>query len=182
VLRDEFGNIESVVLPYINIAGTRSAALDLEVAARQDSRWGEFGLRLRATRTLQFDVQLLPTLPETDTLGASGRPRWRGELRLDWERGAHGASRGVSHIAGYGFCEFVRRGNEARNPDCDVRVASHTELDAQWRWRAPWRGEFALGGRNLRDRPPAFDPFGGFAYGLYDVNGRVWYLHYRQGF
>jgi hypothetical protein len=30
--------------------------------------------------------------------------------------------------------------------------------------------------------PPAFDPFGGFAYGLYDVNGRVWYLRYRQAF
>jgi iron complex outermembrane receptor protein len=182
VLRDEFGNVARINLPYINIAGTRTDALDLEAGARGATRAGDFGLRLRATRVLRYDVQLLPTLPVLDTLGAIGRPRWRGELGLDWERGAHGASLGLSHIAGYGACNFVRSGDAPRNPECDVRVGSHTELDAQWRWRTPWRGQLSLGARNLRDRAPAFDPFGGYVYGLYDPNGRVWYLRYSHAF
>jgi iron complex outermembrane recepter protein len=182
VLRDDFGNIERIVVPWINVASARADALDAEANWRLDSGIGNFSVGLRGSRVLRFERQRLATLPVEDQLGAIGRPRWRGELRLDWQRGAHGASAGLKHVDGYGSCLFVQRGDGPRNPDCDRRVRSHSELDAQWRWRAPWSGEFALGGRNLRNRPPAFDHFGGYAHGLYDVTGRIWYLRYRQAF
>jgi hypothetical protein len=169
-------------VPWINVASSRADALDAEANWRLDSGIGNFSVGLKGSRVLRFERQRLATLPVEDQLGAIGRPRWRGELRLDWQRGAHGASAGLKHVDGYGSCLFVQRGDGPRNPDCDRRVRSHSELDAQWRWRAPWSGEFALGGRNLRNRPPAFDHFGGYAHGLYDVTGRIWYLRYRQAF
>jgi iron complex outermembrane receptor protein len=182
VLRDGFGNIDRVRLPYINIAGTRTAALDLELGARRAWRWGDVGLRLRATRVLRFEQQRLPSLPIEDLLAINGAPRWRGTLNLDWQRGAHAASVGAEHIDGYAYCDPLLLAENPFERDCPAAVGSHTELNAQWRWRLPRLGELAFGARNLRDRPPAFDPAGGFVYGLYDVNGRVWYASWRQVF
>jgi hypothetical protein len=182
VVRDEFGNLARVVLPYVNIANARTEALDLDAAARRTTRWGDVALRLRASRLLRQERQALPSLPTEDLLGINGGPRWRAGISLDWERNAHGASLGAEHIDGYAFCDQLEVVANPSDPQCVGRVASHTEFNAQWRWRAPWNGEFALGARNLANRPPAFDPVGGYAYGLYDPNGRVWYLSYRQQF
>lgn len=182
VVRDEFGNLARVVLPYVNIAAARNEALDLDAAARQSTRWGEFALRLRASRLLRQERQPLPTLPTEQLLGLNGGPRWRAGLSLDWHGDAHGASFGLEHIDAYAFCELPELQANPSAPQCAARVRSHTELNAQWRWRARWDGEFALGARNLGNRPPAFDPSGGYAYGLYDPTGRVWYASYRHAF
>lgn len=64
----------------------------------------------------------------------------------------------------------------------ECRIGSHTEVDAQWRWTASSDGEIAIGGRNVTNRPPPHDFDGNYQYGLYDPNGRVWYLRYRQEF
>lgn len=182
VTRDGFGNLERVVLPYINIAGTRTAAVDLEIGARAGTGVGDFAFRLRASRVLNFEEQSLPTSPRQEFLDANGFPRWRGSADLDWEAGAYGATFGVEHTAGFAACTVPRVAGTPRDPTCAVRVGSHAELNGQLRWRPSWGGEIALGGRNLRDRPPAFDPQGGYSYGLFDPAGRVWYLRWRHEF
>jgi iron complex outermembrane recepter protein len=178
VIRDEFGNITRIIAPYINIAGTRVEALDLSAGARRGTRWGELALRFDAARVLRFDRQVHPGSAVEQQVGQFGNPRWRGRVRLDWQRGSLGASFGAAYVDGYGVCRPTQGGGE----DCADRVGSHTVFDAQARWRLPWSGEIALGGRNLGDRPPAFEANGNFAYGLYDIGGRVWYARYNQSF
>lgn len=178
VLRDEFGNITRIIAPYINIAGTRVEALDLSTAARRSTRWGELSLRFDAARVLRFERQVQPGSAVERQVGNFGNPRWRGRARLEWQRGSVGAGIGAAFVDGYGVCRPTQGGGE----DCSERVGSHTMFDAQLRWQQAWGGELALGGRNLGDRPPAFDANGNFAYGLYDIGGRVWYLRYSQSF
>jgi iron complex outermembrane receptor protein len=178
VLRDANGNIEGVVLPRINIAGTKLRALDGEAEARL----GDFRLQLRASRVLEFERQVQATLPRQHLAGASGRPRWRGQLHVDWQRGSHGATLGAAFTARQRNCAFLDSSDGAIDATCNGGIPSHLVLDAQWRWQAPWRAAVALGVRNLADRQPAFDVLGNFSYGLYDPTGRTWYLRYEQAF
>jgi iron complex outermembrane receptor protein len=182
VLRDEFGNVARVELPWVNLASTRSEALDLEGGWRRDSRWGKFGLRLRLSRALSQERQRLAGSPRQQGVDAYGAPSWRGDLSLDWERGAFGATLGLQHIDGYAECPVASLDGGPRLPDCATRISSHSETSLQLRWRSSWGGEFALGARDLLNRGPTFDRFGNFAYGLYDPDGRVVTLGYRHAF
>ncbi len=182
VLRTPSGLIERVLLPRINQALLRTQGLDLELGARRDTRLGEFGLRLGASRVLDFDTRVRGDGAVDDRLGRFGTPRWRGTLALDWQRGAHALRLGARHNRGFPACfaplDFA--GNP--DPNCAIQVGSHTEIDAQWRWTPPWSGELAIGGRNLADRPLPIGPTGEVAYGLHDPIGRVWYLRYQHRF
>lgn len=182
VVRNDFGNVEYVVLPLINIAGTRTQGLDLEMGARTSTAIGDFGLHVTASRVLDFEIQALPERPVENVLGSFGAPKWRGNMRVDWELGDHGLSLGAEYSGGFGYCYPASFEPGGANPDCANRVSSHTEFDAQWRWKTPWGGELAVGGRNLANRPPPQALDGNFAYGLHDPVGRVWYLRYRHGF
>ena len=86
----------------------------------------------------------------------------------------------MKYIASRGYCAPAIFSDGSSNPDCDDRIDSYAEFDAQWRQTLPWGGEIAIGGRNLGNRPPPHNSDGGYQYGLYDPNGRVWYLRYRQ--
>lgn len=180
VIRDEFGNPSIVVLPAINIARIDTRGFDVELAARRSTRFGEFRLDLGASKVLRQRFEPSPFLDDFDVVGAFGAPPWRGNLRLSWRRGAHALNGGIEYVASRGECAPAEFADGSRNPECDVRIASYTELHAQWQWRTPWGADLALGGRNLADRPPPHDSGGGYQYGLYDPNGRLWYLRYRQ--
>lgn len=182
VVRNALGNIDAVVLPLINIAGTWTAGVDLEAAIRRATGIGDFELQLRASRVLNFDVQASPEQPRYELLGAYPQPDFRGSARLDWQRGRHGLSLGAEYIGDFGNCFAQQLADGSPDPFCRFRIPSHTEFDAQWRWQTPWKSELALGGRNLGNRPPSLSPFGQVPYGLYDVNGRVWYLRYQHAF
>lgn len=180
VIRDAFGNPATVVLPSINIARIDTRGVDLELVARRATRLGEFRLDLRASKILAQRFDPSPFLEESDIVGAFGAPAWRGNLRIAWEHGAHAVSGGVEYIASRGDCAPARFADGSRNPECEARIGSYAELHAQWRWRTPWGADLAFGGRNLGNRPPPHDVFGNYQYGLYDPNGRLWYLRYRQ--
>ena len=182
MIRDELGNLDNIITPRINIAGVETRGLDLELSARRATSVGTFRLDLRASKVLDFDVELSPFLDEAPLVGLSFAPPWRGSLRLGWEYGAHALSAGIDYIAERGSCFSAILANGTPNPQCAFRIASYTELDAQWRWKTSWNGELAIGGRNLNNRPPPHDAFGGYQFGLYDPNGRMWYLRYRQSF
>ncbi len=182
VLRTPGGLIERVLLPRINQALLRSHGLDLEIGIRRDSRIGRFGFDLAAGRVLGFDTRRRSDDPVEDRLELVGAPRWRASAGLDWRRGAHLLRLGARHHQGYPACGM--RLDFAGNPEptCAIRIRSHTELDAQWRWTLPWSGELALGARNLGNRQVPLGPTGEFVYGLHDPIGRVWYLRYQQRF
>lgn len=180
VIRNAFGNIDAVILPRINIASVKTSGLDLEVVARQETAWGEFRADLRASKVLELELDRSPFLAIAETVGTSGAPSWRGNLRVSWQRQAHRLSAGVDYITGRDDCLQARLPSGAPNPECADRIASYAEFDAQWRWTTPWNADLALGGRNLGNRAPPHDRFGGYQYGLHDANGRVWYLSWVQ--
>lgn len=182
VLRTPGGLIDRVLLPRINQALLRTQGLDFEAGLRRDTRFGRFKLSLGASRVLDFDTQRRIDGRVEDRLELIGTPRWRATAGLDWERGAHAIRVGARHNQGYPACGM--RLDFAGNPDpnCAIRVRSHTELDVQWRWTSSSADEIALGGRNVGNRPVPLGPVGEVAYGLHDPIGRVWYLRYQRRF
>jgi iron complex outermembrane receptor protein len=182
VVRDDLGNLASIIIPNINIASVRSSGLDFEFSFNQPTTLGQFRIDLLASRVLTYQVESSPFLPSEDFLATASAPPWRGNLRLGWQVGAHQFSAGAEYIASRNDCFQQRLPDGSANPDCSNRIGSHTEFDAQWRWSKPWGPEIAVGGRNLNNRAPPHDGFGGYQYGLYDPNGRVWYLRVQAQF
>lgn len=176
VSRDELGNLQQVIIPRINIASVRNSGLDFVLSFNQPTALGEFRLDLQASKVLTYRVESSPFLPGEDFLATASAPPWRGNLRLSWQIGAHRFSAGTEYIADRNDCFQQRLADGSANPTCVNQIGSHTEFDAQWHWTSPWGPELALGGRNLNNRAPPHDGFGGYQYGLYDPNGRVWYL------
>ena len=58
--------------------------------------------------------------------------------------------------------------------------------DLQVGYNLPWNAEIAVGARNLFDEePPINGPWYGWQpmdFGLYDAQGRITYLRYKQNF
>lgn len=182
VIRDALGNLQSIIAPRINIASVKTRGLDLEMSARRATAYGNFRLDLRASKVLDLDVEISPYADGFGIVGAFGAPPWRANARLSWEYGNHGLSVGAEYIADKGQCAPATFADGSPNPDCEDRIAAYAEFDAQWRWKTPWGSELAVGGRNLGNRAPPHDFSGGYQYGLYDPNGRVWYMRFSQGF
>jgi iron complex outermembrane recepter protein len=182
VVRDEFGLIETIILPRINRTRVDTSGIDMEIGARGETSWAKLGLTMRASYVLDFEQLDEPGLPERDALAVFGTPRWRASLGLDAQRGAHGLHVDLRHTTGFPACLQQTDPFGSPDPDCGVDVGSHTEIDVQWRWALPWNGRLAVGGRNITDRELPLDPYGNFAYGLYDPIGRTWYLRYQQTF
>lgn len=182
VLRRTNGLIERILLPRINQSLLRSAGLDLELRARADTRLGEFAFSLDASRVLELGARLRRDGPIEDRLARFGNPRWRAVVGLDWKRAAHGLRLSLRHNDGFAGCFAALDFAGNPNPNCALRVRSHSEIDLQWRWRLAPHSEFTLGARNLAERELPLGPGGEIAYGLHDPIGRVWYARYRMSF
>jgi hypothetical protein len=183
VIRNEFGVIQTIVVPLVNESHLDTAGVDVELDARRETSFGKLAVQLRASRMSMFDVKVSDYDALQHRLGLLGTPRWRGTLGIDFVHETWGINLGVRYTDGYLGCDMrILIATGEANPACASRVRSQTELDAQWRLDLPWHARLALGARNLADRELPLAADGSFAYGLYDPIGRVWYVDYQQRF
>lgn len=105
-----------------------------------------------------------------DTLpGVRALPRWRAQLQLDGQAGNHRGRLQLNHVESY-----------RDDTDGDRHIASHTTLDAHYRWSLDgW--SLGAGVLNLTDRdPPSLRGFLGYDSRTHEPRGRLWYVELNR--
>jgi len=116
-----------------------------------------------------------------DILDSTGVPETRITLNANWTMGNFQVGWLTRYIGANGKADdFIK-------PDGKVAFnKANTVHDLQVAYNLPWNAEIAVGARNVFNTDP---PFNGFVYGwqpmdfaLYDAQGRITYLRYKQNF
>lgn len=173
----EGGNGPYVQNGWSNFGRVETSGIDMRIGWNAGLAGGGLRSELAWQWLARFKVDGVDRLDMDDFAGNDAYPRPRSQARLDtqWERGGWSLAWQVVHVAGAQSAADV-----LQDPDYPSRLPSSTVHDVQLRWRTPWRGEVALGVRNLFDRAPPLDPYEGYAFALHDGSGRTPYLQLRQ--
>jgi outer membrane receptor protein involved in Fe transport len=169
VVRNSRGQIVEVRNPYRNIAKVDTSGIDFSTYYRWSTTdAGDFGFTLVATYLGTYDEQQTPEAESRDLAGKNGRPRWRGQAILNWEKDVYQGAFIVNYVGGYD------RVTETIQP---YRVGSWTTVDAQFDWDLSAKaGNLGFGINNLFDTEPPEE--------LYWTEGWPWYnraLHSARG-
>jgi iron complex outermembrane receptor protein len=177
VIRDSDGDIEMVFSPFQNVAAQKLWGLDFNTGVGWGTqRMGDFHFDIMATYLGSFEVEPVSGAGYDDIAGDDGRPRVRGQSKLNWYRNAFDAAVTVNYTGGYD------------RPDADDDIASWTTIDTQlgWQPRSLNGGKVSFGIDNIFDRDPPSDPFlEGWPFmnrALHDPRGRFFYLKYTYEF
>jgi outer membrane receptor protein involved in Fe transport len=195
------GPITSIDLTLINIASTELEAYDIQADYRLETeRFGSFHGYAIATWQPHYRNQVLPISPVTDNVGFSGGLLdWRGNVGLDWDKGALTLSWNAQYYNSYfgysadasdfSIANFVQNQGSAKIPS-----QIYHDLFATWRFdsAAGFAGgilansEISVGIQNLFDTYPpilaSFDPIaaGYSSYG--DPRLRRYSISIRKNF
>lgn len=96
------GEITSLINDYINLGSRKLAGVDLALQYNvPDFGIGRFTLKGEATHYLQRDEELADDGVVTDELGKNRRPRWKGNLSVNWKRDGWSAGWFTSYFGAY---------------------------------------------------------------------------------
>ena len=182
VTRNPSGTVNQVLLTQLNLSGDETDGIDVIANdSLNTDNAGMFNFQFQWSHVLSFDQEAVPGDGFVDILDAHGIPEDRANLNVNWSLGNFQASWLVNYIGPNGKADEIEcpDGNFCQND-------SWTTHDIQVAYNLPWNAEIALGARNAFDQSP---PFNGFVYGwqpmdfsLYDAQGRITYLRYKQNF
>jgi len=182
VTRNPDGTVNQVSLTQLNLSGDETDGIDVisNYSLNTDNA-GMFNFQFQWSHVLSFDQEAVPGDGFVDILDSHGVPEDRVNLNINWSLGNFQASWLASYIGANG------KADEIECPDGNLcQNDSWLTHDIQVAYNLPWNAEIALGARNAFDTSP---PFNGFVYGwqpmdfsLYDAQGRITYLRYKQNF
>ncbi len=180
VIRD--GNDEIVVVfsPFQNVAAQKLWGIDLDTGVTwKSNQTGKFRFNLGAAYLGSFEQEPVEGEGFEELSGKDGRPKWRGQSSLLWNKAEYEGSLTVNYVGGY---ERRLEGTE------NDKIASWTTVDAQFNWTPQilTGGVITLGAENLFDNGPPEDPyFEGWPFinrALHNPRGRFVYLGYKHKF
>lgn len=177
VIRDPNGDIVVIFSPFQNVAAQKIWGLDFDTGVDWTmGRAGNFNFDVMATYLGSYEVEPVSGAGFEDVAGDDGRPEWRGQSVLGWNKADYAASLTVNYIGSYD------------RTDADDSVDAWTTVDGQFNWlpRSLPGGTLTLGVDNLLDKEPSEDPyFEGWPFfnrALHNPRGRFYYLRYRHQF
>jgi iron complex outermembrane receptor protein len=196
VVRGPDGMIDHIVATMWNLSGTRTSGVDFTAQySLVTERAGYFSFNLEWTRMLESENEIIQGSGFHDLLDYIGTPEDRGALSINWTLGDFQVG-WVTHYTGengasenlcwpsfeYGPC-----------PDGEVLLVNDALWihDLQLAWNTSWNGQIAAGARNLFNEDPPYLPccrlpqsavLFNFPLQLYDAQGRIIYLRYKQNF
>ncbi len=172
VIRSAIGRVQRVDRRLLNLSGVKTDGIDLNVQYRFrfGENWGDFAIRLDASKVLNYKTEVNPGSGFVDIFKQFGAPDLRANLGLSWTSGDFGANVVVEHIA------------DVSNETNGKIFASWNPVHVQFTFDTPWNSKLAIGARNVLDREPPLCPFGSGCYNpnLHDVYGRIPYIRYEQ--
>lgn len=182
VNRNPDGTVNFVQLTQLNLSGIETDGIDfISNYSLNTDNAGIFNFQFQWSHVLSFDQEAVPGDGFVDILDSHGVPEDRANLNANWSMGNFQASWLVNYIGPNGKADEITcpSGKLCQND-------SWTTHDIQVAYNLPWNAEIAVGARNAFDSSP---PFNGFVYGwqpldfsLYDAQGRITYLRYKQNF
>ncbi len=181
VIRGPGGEIEEVRNPFRNIAEQRVWGIDFSTNATWSiSGAGDFGLNIVASYLGSFEEKKVPGADSVERAGNDGRPRWRGQASLTWDKADYRAAVILNYVGGY---DRVTETIES------YKVDSWTTIDAQFDWTpsAIQGSTITLGINNLFDEKPPEETFWDEGWpwynrALHSARGRFLYARYKHAF
>jgi iron complex outermembrane receptor protein len=180
VIRDENGDIDTVIANFQNVASQKVWGIDFSTGARWTTAGnGDFGLNLATSYLGSFEQEPVSGAGFDELAGKDGRPRWRGLASLTWAKANYSASVILNYVGDY---ELTQN---------DDTVDAWTPVDVQFGWQPQSivGGTVTLGVKNLFDEEPSTDPFyvgdplwPFFNKALNDPRGRFLYARYKHEF
>lgn len=160
---------------WANVAVTDVTGTDLNLRYQLDAGgFGTVDLGLLMTYIFEYKEKSDPLSALEDTIGTDGQPQFKTNLTARWNRGPHT----VTWITRY-IDSYVNTAAET--------IPSWTISDVQYNYQIlGWNAEVSVGIQNIADKDPPLDDFNTtaqvFDSDLYDMDGRVPYVFYRQRF
>ncbi|WP_202842600.1 TonB-dependent receptor plug domain-containing protein [Luteimonas saliphila] len=175
-----------------NIASLETSGVDIDASWRTTVGPGDLTLRLYASYLDSYQTQQSATAPVYEYAGTGqpgaqpvARPKWRGNLGLNYEVGDLGLSLSQQYVGGF------RLGSDEPNQiyeDDDRGSVSYTDLTASYRFPRQQGVEMFFTVNNLFDRDPPLIPGNVPGVNLptiisvYDTIGRAYTLGLRFKF
>jgi hypothetical protein len=178
------GLITAIQSVYYNYGDVDVAGIDVDLHDRISTRVGDFTPSLAITDMVKYRTALAPGSPSVSYLdqatlyGPGFAPRWKGNLTLNWQRGALATSITGRYIGSYrDYQDFAANSNILGNAwYCDVNV--HYDLSKTLSGGGHWyqHSFVELGAVNIFDNLPKFSYSGpGYDYAESDIRGRFVY-------
>ena len=175
--RDPVTNeIITMTTPAQNLAETETSGVDLSTEFSTHTRVGRFIFGVQHSQLFYKKSVGFPGLKKRDTLGQSELPPWRNVVSIDYapikrQSGLLRARTIAAHQKQLAKAGVLRQ---------------YTEFDLQYSYSGSWGGVISLGVRNVLGTFPPIDDSNPNAPGistyLYDGNGRIGWVQYKQAF
>ena len=169
------GEISLMTAPLQNLAQTEISGVDLSTEFSAYTLVGRLGLNMQHSHIFSFNQTPFPGLNRENRLGQSGFPPWRNMIAATW-------SPVPTQLASIAFRTVASHEKFAGKGD----IGTYTEIDLQYSYGGSWGGVISAGLRNALGTLPTIDdsdpdaPF--ISSALYDGNGRVGWVQYKQSF
>jgi len=192
------GTVNFVQLTALNLGEVKTSGIDFTAQySLITERAGLFNFNLEWTRVLEYEQEVFAGEGLEDLVDFLGLPEDRATFSLGWTLGDFQAAWVTHFIGENGKKENLCFPSYNSGPCEDGEVLLIQDAswlhDLQVAWNAPWDAQIAVGARNLFDEEPPYTPccrypidfdINTIASGtnLYDLQGRVLYMRYKQNF
>jgi len=191
VERSADGTVDYVLLTQLNLSGVNTDGIDFsaDYALNTDNA-GMFNFSYEMSYVLGWEQEAVPGDGFFDILDSNGVPEYRMTLNANWTLGNWQVGWVSSYIPSNGDGDNLCYPSYSDGPCGDgekkVKNDSFWTNDLQLSYNLPWDGEISIGARNVFDTdPPLNGEWYGWApmdKGLYDAQGRITYVRYKQNF
>ncbi len=172
IYRRSDGSIDYIESITANVAKREIFGADFTIDYEHDlGEWGTVHPRLTWVHTFDYNYQAAPEVDEFDIAGDWGQPDDRVQLQMTWDYKDFRTAWIVDYIDSM----------DASPNDID----SYTQHTVSLTYNASWDGVITFGARNLFEEEPPIDTAvdtDRVFYQLYPIEGRVWFLNYKQMF
>jgi outer membrane receptor protein involved in Fe transport len=165
---------------FQNVAAQKLWGIDLDTGVNwRTDHAGQYRFTLAGTYLGSFEQEPVEGAGFVDLAGKDGRPEWRAQSALLWNKSDFAASLTLNYVGSY---DRLIIGME---PD---EVGSWTTIDGQFNWMPSGLrgGKVTFGVQNIFDAPPPEDPYlEGWPFinrALHNPRGRFAYLGYKHNF
>lgn len=177
------GKIQHVNGIYVNFGWLRLSGIDLDASYRIPSHVGMWTPSISLTETYKYKVNLNPGQDPYSVVSKANTspgysPRWKGNVAMDWQRGAFEANVKARYISGYAdYSSYAPAGYKIGNYwlfDANLNI----QIGRYFKPQAILHGLYAsIGVVNAFDRSPQFSyyPYIGYDFQQSDIRGRYVY-------
>lgn len=187
------GGLIGVINQFVNLNKVLTKGVDLDFRHRMTTAFGKLGFQVEASYIHSYKLSnqapqwqggstQLTEFAGGNTSSQGAFPRWRGNIRAEWERGDATFGARVNYVGRY---RQEAPGVNFRGEERPEHIGAHATLDLNMQYRFGKQLRLFAGVNNVQDKLPPFDPRQtsyGFAVDQYAPIGRTVYVSARYSF